>query len=86
MARRRPRAAGPEEVPVSELKSRCSEIIDRVARGSEFVITRRGQPVARLKSEGAERRNPRGSWQGLIEIAGDIVQVDWSEEFEVLQP
>lgn len=38
-------------VSVAEAKSHLSEILDRVEAGEEVVITRRGKPVARLKSE-----------------------------------
>jgi prevent-host-death family protein len=81
MARRRKTAV--EELAVSDLKARCSEVIEQVARdGREFVITRRGQRVARLVAAGVERRSPRGSWKGLVEVRGDIVTVDWTDEFE----
>lgn len=71
-------------IPVSEFKARCSEIVDMVSKkGREFVITRHGIPVARLVSEDEGRRSPRGGWKGLIEVAGEIVRTDWTDEFEV---
>ena len=36
------------EVRVAEAKARLSELLDRVERGEEVVITRRGKPVARV--------------------------------------
>ncbi|MCZ8130186.1 MAG: type II toxin-antitoxin system prevent-host-death family antitoxin [Steroidobacteraceae bacterium] len=33
---------------VFEAKTRFSELVDQAARGEEVLITRRGQPVARL--------------------------------------
>jgi prevent-host-death family protein len=36
------------EVSVAEAKARLSELLDRVERGEEIVITRRGRPVARV--------------------------------------
>lgn len=36
------------EVGVAEAKARLSELLDRVERGEEVVITRRGKPVARV--------------------------------------
>ena len=73
------------EVPLSELKARCSEIVDGVSRGGrEVVITRRGEPVARLVPAEPARRSPRGSWRGLVRITGDIVHADWSDEFEAM--
>jgi prevent-host-death family protein len=39
-----------DEVGVRELHDRLSEYLDRVQRGSEVVVTRRGRPIARLSS------------------------------------
>ena len=35
-------------IGIFEAKNRLSELVERAARGEEIVITRRGQPVARL--------------------------------------
>lgn len=37
-----------QEVSVFEAKNKLSALLDRVERGEEIVITRRGKPVARL--------------------------------------
>ncbi len=37
-------------VGVRELHDRLSEYLDRVERGSDVVVTRRGRPIARLSS------------------------------------
>lgn len=72
-----------EEIPVSELKARCSEIIEKVASGGpDIIVTRRGVRVARIVCEDRQRRSPRGAWKGLIEVDGDIVHTDWTDEFE----
>jgi prevent-host-death family protein len=43
------------EVGVRELHDRLSEHLERVERGAEVVVTRRGQPIARLSSvDGAD--------------------------------
>lgn len=47
----------PHSVPLTEARNTFSEIIDRVSRGEEFVITRRGVQVARLIP--ATRMSPR---------------------------
>ncbi len=68
---------------MSEFKARCSEIVDTVAAGGgDLVITKRGVPVARLTAENLRRTSPRGSWRGLVEVRGDVVETDWSDEFE----
>ncbi|MEK6607237.1 MAG: type II toxin-antitoxin system Phd/YefM family antitoxin [Myxococcota bacterium] len=69
----------------SDFKARCLAILDQVqAEGREFVITKRGRPVARVVPERAIRRSLRGAGKGLVEIRGDIVHCDWSGEFEAL--
>lgn len=40
------------EVAAHEAKARLSELLDRVERGEEIVITRRGKPVARITRAG----------------------------------
>lgn len=36
------------EIAAYDAKARLSELLDRVERGEELIITRRGKPVARL--------------------------------------
>lgn len=40
-----------------EAKTRFGELLERVAKGEEVVITRHDKPVARLIPEGATRRD-----------------------------
>ena len=42
-------------VSAFEAKTRFGELLDRVSRGEEVVITRHDKPVARLVPEGAPR-------------------------------
>jgi prevent-host-death family protein len=46
----------PAQVPASlgayDAKSRLSELLDRVEKGEEIIITRHGKPIARLVPEG----------------------------------
>ena len=37
-----------KEVAVYEAKTRLSQLLAEVARGEQFIITRRGEPIARL--------------------------------------
>jgi prevent-host-death family protein len=59
------------ETPVAtvtafEAKTRFGELLERVARGEEVVITRHDKPVARLVAEGAPRlEDVRRSVEGL---------------------
>jgi prevent-host-death family protein len=45
------------EIGAFEAKTHLSQLLDRVERGEEFTITRRGKPVARLVA--TEPRKPR---------------------------
>jgi prevent-host-death family protein len=49
-------AHGSDEVGVRELHDRLSEYLQRVEKGQEVLVTRRGRPVARLSA--AESRDP----------------------------
>jgi prevent-host-death family protein len=42
-------------VSAFEAKTRFGELLERVARGEEIVITRHDKPVARIVPEGAQR-------------------------------
>ena len=75
--------ASPRTINASEFKTRCLRVLDDVqATRTEIVITKRGKPVARLGPIGPARGSLRGAWKGMARIHGDIVQVDWSSEFE----
>lgn len=56
-------------VTAFEAKTRFGELLDRVAKGEEVVITRHDKPVARLVPEGAPRQEDvRRSVEGLREL------------------
>ena len=69
--------AGPgpnREIPAGEFKARCLALMDEVARtGGQYVITKRGVPVARLLPASLERRPFLGSMKGTVTTLGDIV-------------
>jgi len=44
-----------------EAKAKLSELLDRVSRGEEVIITRHGKPVARLVSGHGEKARGEGS-------------------------
>lgn len=56
-------------VTALEAKTRFGELLERVSRGEEVVITRHDKPVARLIPEGAQRRDEvRRSVEGLRDL------------------
>ena len=55
-------------VPVHEAKAKFSEILRRAGDGEEIVVTRHGQPIARITAP-AEREPTREEWiASLLEL------------------
>lgn len=68
---------------VSEFKARCLEVLERVRRrGEEVVVTKRGEPIARVVPMRRGSATLRGSMRDALVIRGDIVAVDWTREWE----
>ena len=87
MAPRRPpqpgRASGTDVIAVSDFKARCLEILETLrTTGHELTLTRHGDPIARVVPITSRARPLRGSLQGQLEILGDIVETDSSEDWE----
>lgn len=56
-------------VTAFEAKTRFGELLERVSKGEEVVITRHDRPVARLVPEGARRHDDvRRSVEGLRDL------------------
>jgi prevent-host-death family protein len=56
-------------------KTRFGELLERVARGEEIVITRHDKPVARIVPEGAQRlEDVRRAVAGLRELQQRIAR------------
>jgi len=57
------------KVTAFDAKTRFGELLERVSKGEEVVITRHDKPVARLVPEGAQRLDEvRRSVQGLRDL------------------
>jgi prevent-host-death family protein len=54
-----------------EAKTKLSELLDRVERGEEIVITRHGKSVARLVGETDARQRDAARVMGAIEAVRD---------------
>ena len=69
------------EVGVFEAKAKLSDLLARVERGEEVVITRRGAPVARLSA--LTRRPSRIDLERVFAEAAiarkSLPKTDWSE-------
>lgn len=60
----------PMSVSVSEAKANWAALLARVAQGEDVVITRNGQPVARLVAEARPPRRGRvlGTARGQVDL------------------
>jgi len=59
------------EIGAFEAKSKFAELLEKVARGHEFLITKRGRPVARLvgqESEVPARNGRQRAWDLYLKI------------------
>ncbi|MFC1612091.1 type II toxin-antitoxin system Phd/YefM family antitoxin [Myxococcota bacterium] len=71
---------------MSRFKAQCLQIVEAVrSKGREYLITKRGEVVARLVPVDRRGSSPFGAWNGRLKIKGDIVHNDWSDEFEVFR-
>lgn len=62
-----------ETVNTHEAKTHLSRLLERVARGEEFIIARAGKPIARLIGFRQETHvRTGGQWRGLVRIAEDF--------------
>lgn len=67
-------AVAPPVVSASEFKARCLELMELIREGKgEVVITKRGEPVAKLVPVAPVSRDFIGSLKGTVTYHGDIV-------------
>jgi len=64
-------------IGMHEAKTQLSKLVERVEAGEEIVITRRGEPAARLipERQGAGFASLAGAWSGMVKIADDFDQL-----------
>lgn len=80
---------GPSHVPAGEFKARCLALMDRVQMtGEEFVITKRGRPVAKLAPIIDEDVRPFvGRSRGVIEASREdllaAIGADWEVDADL---
>lgn len=60
-------------ISIEQAQLRLSEMIEQLDQGQELVITRNGQPVAKLIAQGKRARRPRSpGWaKGIITYMAD---------------
>lgn len=73
-------------ITATEFKAKCLALLDEVDQhGGTITVTKRGRPVAELKpSKRTVWKNPANSWAGKGRIVGDIVNLDTSMLWDVV--
>jgi prevent-host-death family protein len=75
-----------DKIPAGEFKAKCLKVLDEVQRQrKQFVITKRGKPVAMLVPVNERRESIIGSMKRTMEILGDIIapiDVKWNADGE----
>lgn len=73
-------------VTATEFKAKCLALLDEVERtGGSLTITKRGRAVAEVRPARKRKwRNLEGIMEGRMEIVGDIVNEDTSEQWNVV--
>lgn len=79
-----PKPPRSQTVGVAEFKARCLELLDNVdKRGDEIIVTKRGKPIAKVEPIRPETRDLKGLYAGRAKIVGDIVNVNWADDWEL---
>jgi prevent-host-death family protein len=76
---------GKEEhyIAVSDFKARCLGLLEDVAQKKHMlIITKFGKPMARVLPIENTKPPLLGSWKGIVDVEGDIVHFDTSDEWE----
>lgn len=78
--------SGMRTITASEFRAKCLALMDEVAEtGAEILITKRGNPVARLSTYRERPKTLYGKYRGQIKICGDLddsLEEDWEAEFD----
>jgi prevent-host-death family protein len=69
-------------VGASEFKAKCLGLLEEVSKGSTFIITKRGRPIAKISPITTPVKSLRGSWKGIVRIKGDIVNCNEADAWE----
>lgn len=73
------------QVNLYEAKSQLSSLVDRAAKGEEFVIAKAGRPMAKLVALAPEPKSPRKPGQNLLGITYIAEDFDAPLPEDVLQ-
>jgi antitoxin (DNA-binding transcriptional repressor) of toxin-antitoxin stability system len=75
-------------VNATEVKTECLAQLDGVAeRGGAITVTKRGRPLAEVgPARQPAWKSPEGAWVGKVTLAGDLLEADTAELWEVPGP
>ena len=69
-------------ISVSDFKARCLSLLDEVAAQHHMlIITKFGKPIAKVSPIENTKPPLLGSWKGVVQVDGDIVNFDTSDEW-----
>ena len=75
-----------ETLQISEFKTHCLRLLEKTEKiGKEYIITKKGVPIAQIIPIKKRTTSRLGSLEGLGKIRGDIVNFDTSADWEVLK-
>jgi len=75
-----------KEILISEFKAHCIAELKRVHRtGQPLIVTLRGKPIARVESirSADEPAIKLGAKRGKAQIKRDLIQLDFSRDWEM---
>ena len=73
-------------IGASDFKARCLALLDEVASTHcEIVVTKRGKPVAVVRSAVPSAESEIGSWKGLVRLERDIVRSGPADDWNVVR-
>ena len=76
-------------ISVTDFKAKCLGLFkDTDENGTEFIVTKKGQPIAKIvpfKAKRSTKKTRCGSMAGLMHITGDIVNFDTSDLWDALK-
>jgi prevent-host-death family protein len=73
-----------KSILISEFKAKCIAIINEVNQtNTPIIITKRGEPIARLEPFKSSRPERVLGTQQKMQIAGDIVHAEFSKDWEM---
>lgn len=76
-------AGAPYYIAVSEFKARCLGLLEEVAeKHTMIVVTKFGKPLVKISPIENTKPPLLGSWAGTMQVEGDIVHFDSSDEWE----